>query len=167
MTCYPHLRYFLVGYQVHLLIDQIDVSQVVNAAFPMNLLKRVMRRKISPQQMTMLVEMFYLQSSTTGGPLGRDHNEVFSGLGITPEQTSAFYRALREYFDFRTFDAAVSAFQKIGMIENARLEKYKAAYRTVQNQKVINSLFMLSIKNAGLDLLVMDHVRAGMSANAL
>jgi hypothetical protein len=82
---YPHLRSFLSGYQVHILTDQIDVSQAVGAAF-----------------------------------------------------------------------------QKIGWIQNLRIEKYMNAYRAMQKHKVMNSLLMLSIKNAGLDARVIEHMRSSL-----
>lgn len=160
---YPHMRSFLLGYLVHILIDQIDIPQTVGAAFPLNLLQKVLRKSISRPQMTLLVEMYYLQSETSGEPLSGEYNEVLSGLGITPEQTRVFHQALQEYFEARTFEAAFSAFQKIGLIEDSRLEKYLNAYYALQKRGVINTLLMLSIKNARLDSRVMEHVRSGLA----
>lgn len=162
MSCYPNLRSFLLGYQVHILIDQMDVSQIINAAFPINLLKMVLRKNISPQQIIMLVEMYYLQSGTAG-PLSGDHNEVLADLGITSQQTSVFRQALQEYFDNRTSEAAIAAFQKIGWIQNARVEKYLNAYLTMQKRKVMNTLLMISIRNARLDSRAIEHVHSCMA----
>jgi hypothetical protein len=161
-ACYPHLRSFLLGYQVHVLIDQIDVAHSIGAAFPLNLVQKVRRKKISSQQMTMLVEMYYFQSGISGQPLSGEHNEVLSDLGITSEQTRVFHQGLQEYFDARSLEAAVYAFQKIGMIQNDRLQKYLNAYRTMQKQKVLNFLLILTIKNARLDSRVLDHVRSNI-----
>jgi len=168
VSCYPHLRSFLLGYQVHVLIDQFeqeDISQMVSAAFPLNLLKKMLRKSIAPEQMIMLVEMYYLQSETTGEALSGKHNEVLSDIGITPEQTSVYQQALKEYFGSRSFDVALSTFQTIGMIQNSRIEKYRNAFRAMQKRKVMNTLFMLSIKNARLDSRVMEHVRSNMVAS--
>ena len=161
-ACYPHLRSFLLGYQVHVLIDQIDVTRIVGAAFPLNLVQKVRRKNLSSQQMVMLVEMYYLQSGISGQPLSGDHNEILSDLGITPEQSRIFHQGLQEYFEARSFEAAISAFQKIGMIQNDRMEKYMTAYRSMQKHKVVNSLFMLSVKNARLDSHVINHVRSNL-----
>ncbi len=163
VSCYPNLRSFLSGYQVHILIDQIDVSQTVGSAFPLNLLKMALRKSISSHQMTMLVEMYYLRSGMVREPLSGDYNEVLADLGITAEQTRVFHQALQEYFEARSFEAALSAFQKIGIIENSRLEKYLSSYRMMQKRKVLSNLVMLSIKNARLDSRVMEHVRSNMA----
>jgi len=159
---YPHLRSFLSGYQVHLLVDQIDVSQTVGAAFPLNLLRKVLRKGISPQQMTMMVELYFLQRGGAQAPLSGENNEVLCELSISTEQNAVFHQALQEYFENRSFEAAVSAFQKIGMIENGRLETYLNAYRTMQKRKVLTGLIMLSIKNARLESKVIEHVRTSL-----
>jgi hypothetical protein len=163
ISCYPHLQSFLSGYQVHILIDQFDqekILRMVSGAFPLNLLKKMLRKAISPEQMTMLVEMYYLQTGPVEMVLSGEHNVVLTDLGITSEQTVLFQQALQEYFRNRTFEAALSAFQKIGMIQNTRIEKYKNAYRKIQQRKVINNLFLLSVKNARLDAQVIEHVRS-------
>lgn len=167
-SCYPHLRSFLSGYQVHVLIDEFeqeDISRMVSASFPLNLLKKMLRKSIAPEQMIMLVEMYYLQSVAVAEPLSGEHNEVLSDLGITPEQTSVYQQALQEYFENRSFDVALTTFQKIGMIQNSRIEKYKNAFRTMQKRKVMNTLLMLSIKNARLDAQVMEHVRSNLAVS--
>ncbi len=164
MVCYPDLLSFLQGYLVHVLIDQMDISQMVSAAFPLNVLKRALPKSISPQQMTMLVEMYFLKSGVAGEALSGKHNEVLTSFGISPEQTQVFQEALREYFENRSFEAAVSAFQKIGMIEDSRLEKYKNAFHAMQKRKVLTGLLMLSIKNARLESRGIEHVRAQLDA---
>ena len=131
---------------------------------PLNLLKKMLPKSITPEQMIMMVEMYYLQSRTVGEALAGEHNEVLSDLGISPEQTCIYQQALQEYFGKRSFDAALSAFQKIGMIQNSRIEKYRNAYRAMQKRKVMNILFMFSIKNARLDSRVMEHVQLKMAA---
>lgn len=51
------------------------------------------------------------------------------------------------------------------MIQNSRIEKYRNAFRAMQKRKVMNGLFMLSIKNARLDSRVMEHVRSNIIAS--
>lgn len=157
-SCCPHLRSFLTGYHVHILIDQIDVSKVLSAAFPLSLFKKALRR-ITPQQMVMLVEMVSLQTGASGKPLSGDHNQVLADLGITPEQTRVYHRSLQSYFDARSLEAAWSTFQEIGMIENSRLEKYIDGYRAAQKRKWMNALLVLSIKSGRLEQKVIAHVR--------
>ena len=62
---YPHLVSFVLGYQVHCRLDQIDVAQWVSSAFPM----RWMGRQLSAQRATMLVEIFFLRQGVTGTAL--------------------------------------------------------------------------------------------------
>lgn len=163
MGGYPDLRAFLSGYQVHLLIDEVDIAQLVSAAFPLNLLPMLLRKQISRSQMTMLVEINYLQSGAEGKKLAGEHNAVLEGLGITVEQTRQFQQALQAYFDARTFEAALNAFQKIGMVDNSRLEKYLSAYQTMQGRPALRRLFMLGVRNARLDARVSEHVRRNMT----
>ena len=160
MVCYPALRSFLQGYQIHLLCDQVDIAQIVNSAFPFNLLNKILRKSFSSQQMVVLVEMFYLQTEIVGVALSGEHNEVFSTLGITAEQTRVFHQALQDFFDQRSAEGAIAAFQKIGWIQNKRVEKYMGVYRSMKKQKLLNSLLMLGIKNARLDPRVISHVQA-------
>lgn len=170
VSCYPHLSSFLTGFQVHVLIDDLTpdvISQMVNASFPLSLVNKLRRKRIAPEQMIMLVEMYYLQSVRVGGALSGTYNAVLSDLGITPEKTCVYQQALQEYFGNRTIDAALSAFQKIGMIPNSRMEKYQNAFQTMQKHKMMNALFILSIKNSGLDARVMEHVRLNMAASVL
>lgn len=163
MGGYPDLRAFLSGYQVHLLIDEVDIAQLVSAAFPLNLLPMLLRKQISRSQMTMLVEINYLQSGAEGKKLAGEHNAVLEGLGITVEQTRQFQQALQAYFEARTFEAALNAFQKIGMVDNSRLEKYLSAYQTMQGRPALRRLFMLGVRNARLDARVSEHVRRNMT----
>jgi hypothetical protein len=169
VVCYPPLRSFLLGYRVHLLIDECDqdmILQMVSASFPLNLLKIFRRKSITPEQMIMFVEMYFLQSGTVGEGISGEHNEVLADFGITPEQVSLYQQSLQDYFRNRSFEAALTAFQKIGMIQNSRIEKYRTAFRAMQKRKVLNSLFMLSIKNSGLESRVMEHVRSKMTGSA-
>ena len=157
-SCYPHLASFLLGYQVHCLIDEIDVSEVVGAAFPLNVLKRALRRNFSQQQVTMLVEMYFLQSSATDGILAGSHNAVLSDLGILPDQTDTFFQARQAYFRSRSFDVAVATFQKIGMIENGRLEKYLNAYEALKRSRLMKAVLLASVKNARLEEHAINYV---------
>lgn len=160
---YPRLRAFITGYQAHLLIDEVDVALAVSSTFPLSLFKDALRRRISHQQMTMLVELYYLQSGRADAPLSGEYNEVLADLGVTAQQARMFYEGLQEYFAGRSFEAAMQAFQKIGMIENDRVAKYLRAYQALQKQSILNALLMISIKNSRLDTRVVDFVRKGMA----
>lgn len=117
--------------------------------------------------MTMLVEMYYLQSAATSRTLAGGHNEVLNDLGITPEQTRAFYQGMQTYFDAHSLDAALSAYQQMGMIENSRLEKYMNVYRSMKKRKLTNALFMLSVKNSRLEQRTLQHVQSILAGGKL
>jgi hypothetical protein len=157
-ACYPHLKSFLLGYQVHCLIDQIELSPLINASFPMNLMKRMLHRNFSPQQITMLIEFYYLQTPIPPAKMSGSSNEILLSLGITPQQTSLYFQGMQEYFQAHSLDAAISTYQKMFMIENHRLEKYMKAYQSMKRRKLVNGLFMLSVRNAGVDQHVIDFV---------
>jgi hypothetical protein len=161
---YPHLNSFLLGYQVHCLIDEIDVSKLVSAAFPLNLLRHVIRKNFSQQQMTMLVEMYYLQFAIPSRELACDHNGILADLGITPEQTRGFCEAIQEYADSRSLDMAIPIFQKIGMFESARLEKYMNIFQTMKNKNLMKAVLMSSVRNARIDQQVINHVMSRISS---
>ena len=160
-ACYPHLGSFLLGYRVHCLIDEIDVAEKISKAFPLNLLKKMLN-KVSRQQMTMLVEMYYLQTAAAACALSGSHNEVLRDLAITPEQTSLFFNEMQEYIRLHSFDAVISAFQKIGLIENERLERYIQAYESMKRNRLMIAFFLLCVKSSGLEAYTLNHVRAGI-----
>ncbi len=165
VRCYPHLQSFLLGYQVHCLVDEIDVTRRVSAAFPLNILSRMLHKGFAQPQVTMLVEMYYLKQAVPGVNLSGSHNEVLRGLGITPEQTGVVFQSMREYIHAHSFDAALSTFQKIGIIENTRLEKYLNAYQSMQRSRLMNAILLASVKNVGLGAYAIRYVRAGIQAN--
>lgn len=159
---YPHLASFLLGYQVHCLLDEIDVSWVIGAAFPLNVIGRALRKNVSQQQLTMLAEMYFLQSTVMDIAFAGGHNEVLNDLGVTPDQTGTFFQAMQAYFRFHSLDAAISAFKEIGMIKNGRLEKYQNAYEAMRRSKLMNDILLLSMKNARLEAHATNHVLSSL-----
>lgn len=160
---YPLLKSFLLGYRVHCMIDQVDLVRVVGGAFPLNLLSFLRQKGFSPAQYTMLVEMYFLQSSTAENSFSGEINEVLSELGITSEQAVEFSRAIREYLRLHALDGAILAFQKIGMVENNRVQKYLQAYHTLEKQRLLLDLLMLSVKTSSLEKKVIEYVLTGLA----
>lgn len=156
---YPHLRSFLLGYRVHVLTDQVDINRMIRSTFPVNVITKIRRKPISQQQTTMLVEMYYLRTANGAGRLAGEYNEVLADLGILPEQALKFQHALQRYFLERSFDAALPAFQEIGMIQSSRVERYLKAYQNMQKQGVLSSLFLHAVQNARINANVVDYVR--------
>lgn len=161
-SAYPNLDSFLRGYQVHCLIDEIDIAKVASATFPFNLLKRVLHKNLSQQQIAVLVELFFMQSTHMDWQINEDHNEVMTDLGITPAQTETYLHAMKEYLPSPSFETALSCFQKIGYPMSSRSEKYLQAYQSIERNKLLKGLLFMGIKNAKLDRYVVNYVRAGL-----
>ncbi len=161
---YPHLSSFLLGYQVHCLIDEIDVIEVVGKAFPLNVFQWAARNKLSLPQVTMLVEMYFLQRPPVGGTLSGGCNEALADLGITLEQASAYYEAMQAYLQSRSMASGAAAFQKIGMNREGTVEKYRRAYEAAQRSRVMKPVLLSSVQNARLEAHTLNHVQARLRA---
>jgi hypothetical protein len=111
----------------------------------------------------MLVEMHFLQSPVTGTRLSGSMNEVLNGFGLTPGQAYEYCRAMQEYIQSHSLDGALAAFQKIGMIEDTRIEKYLHAYRSLEKRRFLLGLFLLGVKTSRLESKVMEHVQTGLN----
>jgi len=148
---YPHLRSFILGYRVHCLIDQVDVVQALGHAFPINLLARLRHRPLSQAHLTLLVEMEYLRHAVPGAGLSASHNEVLEELGVTPRQSNDFGAAMAAYVQSHTIDAAFASYERLGMIDNPRGERYWHAYRELARNGLLMALYWLGIRNSHLE----------------
>jgi len=162
LISYPNLDSFLRGYQVHCLIDEIDIAKVASKAFPFNLLKWVLHKNISQQQIFVLVELFYMQSTHMDWQIKEEHNEVLTDLGITPAQMETYLNAMKAYLPSPSFETALSCFQKIGYMKSSRSEKYFQAYQSLERNRMLKTLLLMGVKNANLDRGVVNYVRAGL-----
>jgi hypothetical protein len=162
-SAYPHLDSFLRGYQVHCLIDEIELARVASSAFPFNFFKRVLGKGFSQQQIAVLVEMFFMQSTHMDWQIMEDHNEVLTDLGITPAQTETYLDAMKEYLPAPSFETALSCFQKIGWMKSSRSEKYLQAYQSIERNRVLKTFLLLAIKNTNVEKYVVKYVRVALN----
>ena len=161
---YPHLRSFLQGYQLHCLLDELNLVSIVSRAFPINLIQSVRRRKFSRQQITILVELHHQQ---TGAPLHEfcaGENEIAAGLGIEPSASQIFAQGMREYIAHPTLETALAAYQRLGMVADSRVEKVIGAAQWLERNPWLKALLLLGVKNSGIDRLAVEHVRAALKA---
>lgn len=156
---YPALDSFLLGYQVHCLLDEIDLARVVGAAFPLGLVSRVSGKKFSQQQLTVLAELHFIQHAGLGWKIQEAHNEVLSDLGILPGQTATYLSAMKEYLPAPSFETAISCFQKIGFIESSRFEKYFQAYQSLERNPLLKAILLWSVRHAKVDEFSVGYVR--------
>ena len=168
LPAYPHLRAFILGYQVHCLLDEIDLARVVGRALHFNLLSAVRRRGFSGQQMAALVELRYLQRpllsqrASTAQPVSGAHNPILATLGILPEHSAALSDALREYLAAPSFQSALRAFQQMGLAGDARIDRYIQAAQALEQHTTLRALLLLGVRASGLERLALEHVRRGM-----
>jgi hypothetical protein len=154
ISCYPYLESFLLGFRVHCLLDEIDFTHVVSSTFPLNMINRILHKNLTQQQTAILIELFYIQTTHMDWEIKENHNEVLADLGITPSQTQTYLGAMKEYLASPSFETALTCFQKIGLIESSRFEKYMKAYQAIQRNKAMKAILFLSIKKAKLDQYV-------------
>jgi hypothetical protein len=156
---YPHLDSFLQGYQVHCLLDEIDLTRVIGTAFPLNWIGRVTHRKFSQQQLAILTELHFLQDANLGWKIHVAHNEILSDLGIQPAQTMAYLEAMREYLPAPSVETALSSFQKIGFFESPRFEKYYQAYQSLERNPLLKAILLWSVRHAKVDEFSVRYVQ--------
>jgi hypothetical protein len=158
-TRHPDLKSFLSGYQVHCLLDEIDLTRVIGPAFPLNLISRVTRRKFSQQQLTVLAELYFIQNPRLSWKIHETHNEALSDLGIRPDQTTIFLDGMKGYLPFPSFKTAISSFQKLGFVESARLEKYMNIYQSLERNPLLKAILLWSVRNAKVDEFSVRYVQ--------
>jgi hypothetical protein len=145
---YPQQRSFVLGYLVHCLLDQIDVAWAVQTAFPMRLIGRVTRKKLTRQQASMLVELYYQRGAPGGEGVSGSHNPILENLGVTEQQTAAYGRVVEEYLRTPTFAGTVSLAQQLGLVADNRVEKYLKAAQSVQKAGPVLLPMLWSVHNA-------------------
>ena len=164
---YPQLTSFIMGYQVHCLLDQVDGARMVGAAFPIHLITQITRKKLSPQQYVMLLELYQIETSQPLPPIMGGHNEILDELGITPEQSRLCSEVFYEYTCAPSLDTAFSAFQRLGLIQDGRIEKYMKAARSIQNRLMFKKLLFISIQNSQIEQKSLDFVTRSREMQAL
>jgi hypothetical protein len=155
---YPYLKSFLLGYQVHCLIDEIDVPEAVGMAFPLRCIQYLTRKPFSGQQIIMMVELYYLHAPVQSGWISGAYNEVLAELEIDPDMVWNFSGAMQQYIARPSTDTALAAFTRMGIVNHSRLDKYWRAFRSLENKPALKSLLFWSIRNARLDRRVTRHV---------
>jgi hypothetical protein len=165
---YPDLKSFLQGYQLHCFLDLIDVTQVVSQVFPYNFIRQVLRRKLSQPQISILIELYYLETAPKNPPhkldLKKHYNEVLAKIGVCPSQADTFYLAMQEYISAPDFRSAFSLFQKIGVVKSIQGIKYLNAYQSIQKNGIFMKIMLNGIKKANLEQKSTWFIQAHLTA---
>lgn len=162
LPAYPHLRSFILGYQVHCLLDEIDLARVVGRAFPLSLLAFLRRKGFTAQQMAALVELYYLEKPLAAEPVSGGHNPILDSLGVSAAHTAAMAAALREYLAAPSFHTALRAFQQMGLAADARIEQYIRPALVLEKHPALRALLLLAVRRSGLEQLAAAHVLRGV-----
>jgi hypothetical protein len=162
MKQYPEQRSFLLGYMVHCLLDEIDLSRVVGARFPLNLA----RGKFSSQQMGVLVEFYFLRSKAAARSIHAAHNPILEAVGIEAQYSAAFGQAISEYLADPCVSSAVSAFQNMGLLKDRRIEKYLGAADTLNRSWLLKQILLTSVRRAGLERIAGEKIALRLAAAA-
>jgi hypothetical protein len=161
-THYPQLGSFLQGYQVHCLLDLIDIVSVVSKAFPFNTLRLILRRTLTNHQMAVLVELNFLRAARIEQFLSGSQNEITDLLQIKPAQIEAFSSGMRDYLGNPSMDTAISTYQRLGMIDDMRIKKYMHAALTLNKNKLLLNTLLHGVKKSDLEQSSLKYVRFSM-----
>ena len=161
---YPQLGSFLQGYQLHCLLDELNLVSIVSPAFPIRLIQTATRRKFSRQQITMLVELYHQQNGAPPHPLVIHENPLAAALGIEREACQTFAQGMQAYIAHPGLQTALDAYQRLGMVADARAEKYVGAALWLEKNRWLKALLLSGVKNSNLDQIAEAHVRKALRA---
>lgn len=159
---YPQQRSFLLGYMVHCLLDEIDLGQVIGARFPWNLAKG----RFSPQQMAVLVEFYFMRSKDAAREVVGTHNPILEELGIEAQYSSAFGQAISEYLANPCIASGLSAFQKLGLLKDQRIETYLRAAESINRSWLPKQILLSSVRGAGLERIAREKIAVRLKSFA-
>jgi hypothetical protein len=155
---YPDLSAFLLGYQVHCLLDEIELTRIVGGAFPLSLLRKVFPKRFTRKPVTVLTELYFLQRGSPGWRVQETHNPILDELGIQSDQTGVFLRALKQYFLDPSPESAAASLQSLGFVESSRFEKYFKDYQLLERQRLLKAFLLSGVKNSQIEEFALKYV---------
>ena len=137
---YPHLKSFLLGYLVHCLSDELDLSEIFCQHLPFSIL----RSKLSRQHIAVILELFYFEHEKVDAGISGMYNEVLSGLGVDEAVSNTLAHSIGQYLMVAPAgDRLSKLFRLLGSKNNTQIEKYvKAAVGFQENWLLRNALFL-------------------------
>lgn len=115
---YPHQKSFIQGYQVHCLLDYVDLTDVAYQYVPLRWLKKVAPKLALHRQITLFFELYCIHTYPNGIRIEGQTNEILSDLGITALQIQQFLAIMQPYYTKPGFKAAMNTMKSFGMISN-------------------------------------------------
>lgn len=152
---YPQLKSFLQGYLVHCLSDEIDLGEIFFRHFPFSLLKG----KMSRQQLTILLELFYSENEKVKVHVSGAHNEVLTELGLSERTSKKFSQSINHYVASSSPESRfIDLLQILGLENDSRVEKYVKAIQGFQKNWFLKNILFLALRTAGINQEIVSKV---------
>lgn len=137
---------FVLGYKVHLLIDEIWVSpgfvDAYRARFPGFLRNRIVR------QLQVVFELYNLNQHPVPVQLRAAENELTNALGVQKEQAEVAIGYLQDYLDRRSLQAGFAIAQASGMFPPARIAGMQSIGCMIDGNPLIRWLALTVVNRA-------------------
>ena len=151
---HPELASFLLGYRVHCLLDEIELTRVLGQRMPF----RLAGRRLRLQHYAILVEFYFLQKARPLPPVSGRHNVVLDEMGITEKHTLAFAGAVRQYAAEPGLPAALAASKTLGLAGDQRVERYLQAALWLDRYRFLQKPMVWGVRAAHLEELAGGYV---------
>ena len=159
LSRYPHLRSFILGYLVHCLLDELDLSRIIGRKFPIS----VLRTKLSQQKIAVLVELYYQEFVRIDLDIQGTQNNFMFDLGIDQGHIETFASLLNQYLSDPSVKSMVAVFQNLGFFEDSRIQKYIRAAESLDRNWLVKNLLFLSVKRARINQIATSHVLSSLT----
>lgn len=139
---HPQLKSFLQGYLVHCLADQLEMPELMQRKFPLSWQKD----KLSSWQCTVILELFnVLRTKAPGKLISEKYNVVLENIGISEEQAIKFAKEMNLYLTSPSVISLLSMYQRIGLANNGRIEKYHITFQRFQKNWLRKNMILLGL----------------------
>lgn len=144
---YPHLGSFILGYQVHCLIDEFNSTDCV-VRFPATLLVK----RLPKQSLPVLIETFYLMHRAVERDISESSNEILESLGVAPATLAVFSTQVNAFLSAPSLDTWIGLAQTVSVSNKASLEQYTKAAQVLRRHWVLRELLFGS-----MDMVRLEH----------
>jgi hypothetical protein len=102
--------------------------------------------KLSSWQCTVILELFnVLRTKPPGKLIAEKYNVVLEDIGISEEQAVKFAKEMNLYLTSPSVISLFSMYQRIGLANNGRIEKYYIAFQRFQKNWLRKNIILLGL----------------------
>jgi hypothetical protein len=161
---HPQLKSFIQGYLVHCLADQLEMSEIMQRKFPLSWQKD----KFSSRQCTVILELFnVLRTRPPEKSISENYNAVLEGIGIGKEQAMKFSKEMNQYLTTPSVISLLSMYQKIGLANNGRIEKYQIAFQRFQKNWLRKNMILFGLHVGRINNEIASLVKSNLPKEVL